>query len=112
MRNAHLGTLELEVAGQPVWEKHPVPPSTARLTMTYQSWKKSRIVRNGIPPSSSDGAVMTVKSTSTEKRERAQEHIFNNTLQPHHRPTSNTHNLQQRLKKLRVFLFKHRSALL
>lgn len=29
--------------------------------------KKTRIVKNGIPPSSTDGPVMTVKSTSIEK---------------------------------------------
>lgn len=114
MRNTHLGTLKLELAGQPVWEKCciPAPPSPSWLTMNYQPRKKSRIVKNGIPPSSSDGLVMTVKSDSVKKRKRPHEHIFKNRLQPYDRPTSNTCNTQQRLKKLQVFLFKHKSALL
>lgn len=38
--------------------------------------KKPRIVKNGIPPSSTDGPVMTVKSTSIEKplKERGKGH--------------------------------------
>lgn len=70
VRNANLGTLKLELAEQPFREKRciPAPPSTPQLTVTYQSReKKSRIVKNGIPPSSSDGPVMTVKPASTEK---------------------------------------------
>lgn len=70
VRNANVGTLKPELgARQPVWEKCciPAPPSTPvnyDLTVTE---KKCRIVKNGITPSSSDGPVMTVKSTSIEK---------------------------------------------